>query len=169
MSTSASATITNDISYVLTKTGTNQQSEASALGYSQSLSNGTGSLEIDYGVVQSGTVGSGETIYFDLDSLEKTVFGASSNISFSKIKGIMVENRSTSYGYDLNIHATGSAAFTEMFNGGSGGLLIKPYGVHSYLDLISGATVDGSNKEFALEDTGSGADWTLVVVGVTGT
>jgi len=169
MSTTATASLSNDISFTLTQLGSNNQNESASLAYSRSLSNGTGNLQINYGVVSSGTLPSGGKQYFDLQNLSKSVFGTSASIQFSKVKSIIVENRETTLGKDINIYSTGVSAFTEPFNGGSGNLLIKPYAAWNYSDPILGATVDGSNNEFTIEDvSGSGSLWTMIVVGVTG-
>lgn len=169
MSTTATAVIKNDIEATLLKTGSTIQSESAKLNYSTTLTDGTGSRQINYGVVASGILPSGGKQYFNFSGLEKVIFDLSLTVQFSKIKGIVVENRETVYGWDINIHATGSNALTEIFNGGSGNLLIKPYATYQYADPISGAIVDGSNRELTLEDVcGSGAEWRMVVVGVTG-
>lgn len=169
MTTSATATISNDVNFTLIKTGSNNQNESASLNYSRNLTNGTGSLNVNYGVVASGTMAAGGKLYFDLRALEKAVFNTTATIQFSKLKSIVVYNMAQSYLEDLEIHATGSNAFTEMFNGGSGAIIIKPYAVHQYSDPISGAVVDATNKDFTLYDVaGSGVDWRMVVVGVTG-
>ena len=101
-------------------------------------------------------------------AIGKEFFGVQSNVQFSKVKSIVIENNSTQYGFDFDLIATGTNALTEMFNGGSGNLPVKPYGTYMYTDAISGVIVDGTNKDLAIHDAGSGADWTLIVVGVTG-
>ncbi len=169
MALTATATIKNDINFTLIKMGANSQNESAALNYTRSLTSGTGSLMINYGVIHSGTLGANGKAYIDLRAMEKSVFDTTSTIQFSKIKSIVVENNETTYNYDINIHATGGTAFTGMFNGGSGALVVKPYGVHQYSDPISGTTVDASNRQITVEEVnGYGADYTIVVVGVTG-
>lgn len=165
----ANGTIENDVNFTLVQLGSNQQQESAALNYSRGLTNGDGSLQINYGVITSGTLPSGGKQYFDLRALTKSVFGTTSSIQFSKIKSILVENNETAFGMDINVYATGGNAFTEMFNGGSGNLLVKPYAVHQYSDPDSGATADASNKDLTIEDvSGTGAKWTFMVVGITG-
>ena len=168
----ATATIENDINYTLIKLGSNQQTESASLNYSRSLTNGTGNFQINYGVISSGALPSGGKLYFDLQSFTKTSFDVSSSIQFSRVESIVVENNQPTGNIlyaDINIHATGGNAWTEPWNGGSGAQLIKPYSVWQYSDPISGAVVDGSNKDFTLEDvSGTGALYSVIVVGITG-
>lgn len=169
MTISATATIENDVNFTLIKTGSNVQNESAETNYQVSLSSGSGSLQINYGVISSGTLPSGGSVVFDLRALDKRVFGTTSTIQFSKVKSITVENRETSYGADMAIHATGSNAFTEPWNNGSGNQLIKPYAAWQYSDPISGSVVDSSNRYFTLQDAGgTGAVYAMVVVGITG-
>ena len=169
MSLTATAVIQSDISFTLVDNTNSSQSESSSLNYTRNLSNGTGVLQCNYGVIQSGVLPSGGDQFFDFTALEKNVLNLNANVNFSRIKGIIVENRSTTLGYDINIHATGANAFDEIFNGESGNVLVKPYGSYIYTDAINGAVVDSSNRHLTLNDvSGSGANWTLVVVGVTG-
>lgn len=168
----ATATISNDISYTLLQLGSNQQSEAGKTNYTVSLTTPTGTptgLQMNYGVQTSGTLPSGGKVYFDLQSFPKRSFGSSQNISFTKVKGLVIENSARVSGYDMRIAATGGNAFTEPFNGGSGSVIIKPYASYQYADPLTGATVDATNKDWYLEDRlGSGIAYTVVIIGVTG-
>ena len=170
----ATATIVNDINFTLTQLGSSAQSESSALNYSRVLTTpaGTGTpsgLQINYGALSSGSIPSGAKVYFDLQTFPKRALGDVASINFTNIRSIVVENQSTSFGYDMKVGATGTSAFTEPWNGGAGNILVKPYSVWQYSDPISGATVDGSNKDFFIEDTlGSGMLYTVIVVGTTG-
>lgn len=168
----ASATITNDISFTLIRTGANTQSEAGSLGYSRTVNSstyGTGALGINYGAYASGSLDTGTNYVFDFKSFPKQAFGGIVNISFSAIKGLAVYNQETGYSYDLNIHATGSNALTGLFNGGSGNLLVKPYAVYQYGDPISGLSVSTSHRYLTLKNNSSSViDWSVIVVGITG-
>lgn len=172
-SVTATATISNDISFTLTQLGSSAQSETSALTYSRVLTSPTTGtptgLQINYGALASGTIAGSGKVYFDLQSFPKKALGDTVNITFTNLKSMVVENQATEYGRDIQIGATGANAFTEPFNGGAGNVLIKPYAVYQYSDPISGATVDSSNKDFFIEDTfGSGMLYTVIVVGTTG-
>jgi hypothetical protein len=167
--TQATATIENDVNFTLIKLGTNNQNESAELNYSRALTDGSGSLQINYGVISSGSLPSGGSLYFDMQALDKIVFGATTSVQFSRVKSFVVENVETVYTSDIAIRATGANAFTEPFNGGSGNVLIKPYSVYQYSDPISGALVDAKNKDLSLLDvSGTGATYKIVVVGVTG-
>ena len=67
MSVTTTATISNDISYTMIDNGSNSQTETAGLGYSQSISNGVGSLQANYGVVISGVLPSGGKEYLDFN------------------------------------------------------------------------------------------------------
>ncbi len=173
MTTTATATISNDVSYTLLTTGGGQtQNESASLSYSQALSNATGvagSLEINYALIASGNIDPSDKYYFDFQALEKQVFNTTSNIQFSAVKAVAIENTRTGYGEDFQVFATGANSFTNIFNGGSGYLLIKPYAVWSYADPISGTTVSASNRILGIENIGAEiGTWQLVVAGVTG-
>ena len=169
MSIIASAVIQNDISFTLLQAGNNTQNENASLNYTRSLSNGSGSLEIGYGVWYSGNIISSGSNYFNLESFPKKILDTTSNIKFSKIKSMAILNNSIIYGRDIKILATGSNPFTTPWNGGSGNQLIKPYSVWQYSDPISGMIVSPTNKNFSLKSQHpSGISFTIVVVGVTG-
>lgn len=169
MSITTTSIISSDISFTMIDSGSNSQTETATLNYSQTLENGSGSLQANYGVITSGTLPSGGKEYLDFRSLTKTVFNADTTIQFSKIKSIVIENRSTAYANDITVAASGANALTELFNGGSGNVRVKPYAVYQYSDPISGVTVDATNKDLRIDDVdGSGVNWRLIVVGVTG-
>lgn len=169
MSINASASITCDINFTMVETGESSQSEASALAYSQSFTNGTGANNIAYGVLTSGILTSGGSEVINLSGITKRSFGVDNTIVFAKVRGIVVENRSTVYGYDIGIHATGVNAITDLFNGGSGNLMIKPKSPFIYADPISGLDITGTSRLFTIDDIGgSGASWSVIVIGNTG-
>lgn len=167
----ATATVESDINFTLIKTqGNVQQNESAGLNYSQSLTDGTGSENINYGVVSSGNLPSGGKQYFDFRALEKAVFDLTTSVQFNQIKSIIFENRQALSGVDFQIYATGSLALVGLFNGGSGNLAVKPAAAHIYSDPTAGLVVDATNREITLEDgsVGSGAAFTMIVVGTTG-
>ncbi len=169
MTITASASLENDINFTLIQTGDNSQSESASLNYGVSLANGTGSLQINYGVWYTGSLPGTGTKYFDLEAFPKQVLSTTSNINFAKIKSIAICNNSKLYGRDIKILATGTNAFKTPWNGGSGNQLIKPYAVWHYSDPISGMPVSSGNKDFCLKNQhASGVGFTMVVVGVTG-
>jgi len=162
---SITVALESDISYTLIRTDSNSKSESASLSYSVLLTHGTGDLEANYGVFSSGT----GTFIVDLSGLTKYNLGQITTVEFSKIKAIIVENAETTSGMNLNIHATGSYAWTDPFNGESGNFIVKPYSTWKHFDVLEGTTVDINNREFTIQDvTGSGAAWNMIVVGVTG-
>lgn len=168
----ATATLQNDITYTLLSQGSNQQAESGQTNYSVSLSTPTGtpsSLEINYGLQTSGTTPAGGKSYFNFQSFTKDSFGATQQISFTEVKGISIENQATEYGHDLILSTSGGTAWTDPWNGSNGSSVIKPYSSWQYGDPISGSAISSSNTMFYIEDTlGSGINYSIVVVGVTG-
>ena len=126
---------------------------------------GSGNFEINAGVKNTGVLPSGGATIIDLASMSSTSFGITSTVAFTGVKNVTVYNTSTVQNRDINIRATGSNAFTNLFNGGSGNLLIKPYSSFSYSDPYSFA-VTGSQKNISLFDvSGSGATYEICVLG----
>jgi len=169
MTITTTSIISNNITFTMIDSGSNSQTETASLNNAQTLTSGSGSLQANYGVIKSGTLPSGGKEYLDFRALNKTIFNADTTIQFSKIKSIVIENRSTDYNNDITVAASGANALTELFNGGSGNVQVKPYAVYQYSDPISGVTVDATNKDLRIDDVdGSGVNWRLIVVGVTG-
>lgn len=167
---SATATIVSNINYTLVDIGSTVFNESAGLSSSsKNLTDGTGALNINYGVISSGNIPSGGKSYFDFRALEKKVFDLNTTVQFNQIKSIIFENRETSSGINYTIYATGSLALTDLFNGGSGNLILRPRATHIYSDITGGVVVDGTNREVVLDDVdGSGAAFTMLVVGTTG-
>ncbi len=165
----ATASITADINFTLIRGSSNTQNESGGVDYSQSLSNGTGSLNVNYGVVSTGVLPSGGKVHFDFGAFEKKVFDLSAMVQFDHIKSIIIENREQTSGVDFLVYATGVSGLDQIFNGESGNLRIKPSSYYAYSDPTGGLVVDSTNREIVLDDVdGSGAIYSLVVVGVTG-
>jgi len=90
-------------------------------------------------------------------------------VPMSNLKSIVIRNSSTTTGEDILVRATGSNALTEVFNGGSGNLNVKPSATYMYSDPYTGATIDSSNKNFQIVNDGTGAiSVDIIAVGVTG-
>jgi len=77
-----------------------------------------------------------------------------------------VYNESTTEGYDFAVQATGTNACKNLFNGGSGNLLVKPYSAFTYNDPFTGASVGSSQRYVQLADQGSGVTYRLIVLGL---
>tara|TARA_R100000005_G_C4995849_1_gene202715 strand:+ start:493 stop:1008 length:516 start_codon:yes stop_codon:yes gene_type:complete len=171
MAINTTANLSVDTTYNQKDTSTSvSDSRTGNLGYTSSLTSGTGSLQIDavfnldtYAIV------SGDELSLDLTSLSQPMLGATLDVSFNNLKSIAIRNTSTTVGEDISIRATGSNAFTAPFNGGSGNLLVKPASSYIYSDPYTGATVDSSNKNFQITNEGTGTiNINIVAVGVTG-
>ena len=160
----ASSLVKTAFNFTETQSGTIRSSNES-LTASRAYTYGSGNFEINAGVKNTGVLPSGGATIVDLSSMSSTSFGVTSTIAFTGVKNVTVHNTSTVKNRDINIRATGSNAFTNLFNGGSGNLLIKPYSSFSYSDPYSLA-VTGSQKNISLFDvSGSGATYEICVLG----
>lgn len=127
---------------------------------------GTGVDQVTNIVSITGTIPSGGTVSFDLFSLPQTTFKYTQNVEFTGVKYFSVFNTDSTHGYDMNITATGSNACTNLFNGGSGNLVIKPDSTFSYNDRHDGFEVSSSQRYVYLDDAGSGVSYKLFVLGL---
>lgn len=126
---------------------------------------GTGNFEIDVGVKQTGTLPSGGSVTIDLTSMSKEFMDYTATVRFSGVKNLCISNASTVEGRDISVRATGSNAFTSMFNGGSGNMLVKPYSSYVYNDPY-GTRTSSTKKTLTLFDvSGSGASYVIGVLG----
>ena len=169
MALNTTSTLSADIIFQQQETDSNSNdNRQGSVAYSQALTAGTGSLQINsvYNV-QAGQIDPSTSYSIDFNSLTQSIVGGLMNLSLNNIKSICVTNLSTTTGEDLAIRATGSNVFDAPFNGQSGNILIKPSASYVYSDPYTGATVDGSNKNFQIYNAGTG-NFTVVVVGVTG-
>ena len=167
MSLSITATYDNKSSFTLTESAAGQSASlADSKALSSSFTYGTGDNQVTNGVSITGVLPSGGTVEFDLQTISQATFNATQNISFSGVKHFSVYNDSTTEGYDFTITATGTNAFTNIFNGGSGNLIVKPYSSFSYNDVHTGTVVSSTNKSFELNDQGSGVNYKIMVLGL---
>jgi hypothetical protein len=152
--------------YNFTETSsTSVRSNMETVNSAPSYTYGSGNLEINAGVKNTGVLPSGGATIVDLQHMSNTTFGVTSTVAFTGVKNVTVYNTSTVQNKDINIRATGSGAFTNLFNGGSGNLLVKPYSSFSYSDPYS-LTVTGSQKNISLFDvSGSGATYEICILG----
>ena len=167
MALSITATYNNKSSFTLTETNAGESASLmDSKNLSSSYTYGSGDNQVTNGVSITGVLPSGGTVEFDLQAISQTTFGSSQNINFSGVKHFSVYNDSTTEGYDFTVTATGTNAFTNIFNGGSGNLVVKPYSSFSYNDVYTGTVVTGSNKAFELNDQGSGVNYKILVLGL---
>ena len=161
---SASSLVKTSFNFTETQSGT-IRSENESVTASRAYTYGSGDFEIDAAVKTTGVLPSGGASIFDLTAMTNTAFGITSTVAFSGVKTVTVFNTSTVKGRDINIRATGSNAFTNLFNGGSGNLLIKPYSSFTYNNPYELQT-SSTQKNISLFDvSGSGATYEICVLG----
>jgi hypothetical protein len=134
---------------------------------SSSYSYGSGNNQINNGVSITGTLSSGQSTRFDLTSISQNTFNSNQSIPFTGIKHISVYNKSDTDGYEFTVMATGTNACTNLFNGGSGNLLIKPYSSFSYNSPYTAFITNTGQRYLYLTDTGSGTSYKIMILGLT--
>ena len=171
MALDTSATLSVDTVFSQQETDSNSvDTRTGSVSYSQSLTSGTGSLNINavYNL-QDHSIGSGSGLSVDFRSLTQPIVGGSMSISFNNIKSIVINNASTTVGEDISIRATGSTPLTGPFNGGSGNVLVKPASSYIYSDPYTGLSVSSGSKDLQITNEGTGPiSITLVAVVVSG-
>lgn len=126
---------------------------------------GSGEGQINAAVQNTGILSSGGFVNIDLTAVSKTILGYNSTISFTGVKAFCLVNDSSGRNKDIAIRATGTNAFTNLFNGGSGNMLVKPSAGFIYIDPY-GIPVTSGNKNIQIFDIGgSGASYTYSVFG----
>ena len=172
MSISLNASILANFSINFTETednvtvGSDVINKQSISSYSYPTGVTIGSSEADLSVKQTGVLDSGSYVNIDLTSIEKDSFNVDGVADFSGVRFIGVINDSTASGYDISITATGSNPFTDLFNGGSGNLLIKPSSFFAYNDPYGSLRTSTSSKNIQINDVGgSGANYTAIILG----
>ena len=168
MALTISALTTNSINYSLSETNLNESASLSdSLSSSSNYTYGTGVSQITNAVSVTGQLSSGLSTQIDLYGISQTTFGATQTVQFTGIKNFTVYNTSTSGGYDFFVRATGSNACTNLFNGGSGNLAVKPYSSFSYNDRYDGFTVSASQRYVQLySNSASGITYKLLCLGL---
>ncbi len=170
MPINTTANISADISYTIVETNNGRtNSENGSVNYSFNLVQGTGVSGINAVSFLSGTINSGDTYRLDLQALPKYIFGSAYNINFSAIKSIIIENAASTSGRDLNIRATGSNAFTNIFNSGSGNINIKPRSCYMYSDPLGQLQVSSSQRYLYIRNnSNTGVPYKIILAGVSG-
>ncbi len=166
MSISSTTTVFSNLSYnfVQTEVGVSR-SENETVFNNCPYTYGSGNFEVNLAVVKTGVLPSGGSVTFDLTSISKTYMNVTSNISFSGIKSIIILNKSVNSGCNLVVAATGANAMTDIFNGGSGNLMVYPYSSFIFNNPY-GVQVTSSKKNITLRDiAGSGAYYSVGIIG----
>tara|TARA_R110000824_G_scaffold29175_1_gene97360 strand:- start:4753 stop:5268 length:516 start_codon:yes stop_codon:yes gene_type:complete len=171
MALNTTAILSSDIVFQQQDTeSTSLDNRQGSLTYSHSLTSGTGSNNINSVYSQfSYPIGVGSGLSLDFTNLSQSIVGGSMTVPMSNLKSVIVRNSSSTTGEDVLVRATGSNALTEIFNGGSGDLSVKPSTTYMYSDPYTGATINSSNKNFQILNDGTGTiSIDVIVIGVTG-
>jgi hypothetical protein len=167
MALSITSSTSYKTSFSLTESRSNESiSLTDSNSSSSSYTYGSGNNEITNAVSITGVLSSGGSTQIDLYSINQTTFSATQSIQFTGVKNFTVYNTSSTRGYDFTIVATGTSACTNLFNGGSGNLLVKPYSIFTYNDPFDGCTVSSGQRYLYLKDLGSGVSYKLFVLGL---
>jgi hypothetical protein len=167
MTKTINATAVGKINYSYTdSTSTRSVVDSNSADNKATFTYGTGNLQVNMVARATGILSSGGTTTIDVTALSVNPLGVDYNVDFSGIKSIVISNDSTVEGYNFTVAATGSNGLTDMFNGGSGNLSLKPYGSYIYTDPFAGITVSPTNKDIQLIDGGSGVQYSVTVLGI---
>jgi hypothetical protein len=168
MALSISALITSASNFNLSESNNNESLTLSdSVSLSTNYTYGTGVSQVTNAVSLTGELTSGTSTIIDLYGINQSTFNSTQTIQFTGVKNFNVYNTSTSGGYDFLVRATGSDACTNLFNGGSGNLLVKPYSSFSYNDRYTGFEVNASNRYVQLySDSTSGITYKLICLGL---
>jgi hypothetical protein len=164
MSTSIVSSYTNKLSISM-EDGIFSSFDSNTL--SSSYTYGSGNAQVTNAISMTGVLSSGLSTRIDLTAVPQQTFAGTQYVSFTGIKHISVINKSESNGYDFNICATGTSAFTNLFNGGSGNLTVKPYSTFSQNSPNYATPVTSGNKFLFMKDSGSGTNYKVMILGLT--
>lgn len=175
MSRTATVTITSDISYTITDTvDNNTQRYSNSLGYGLTYNYGTGdpsgsvNSQVNAFAKNTGLLTASSSEQIDFTALNQSNLGSAYTIDYTYIKGLVIENRSTGTGDIIYLIASGSNAFTNLFNGGSGNIKINPSSTYMYTDPFKQTPVTSTNKFLYLDNRGSSSiDYAMITVGVS--
>ena len=140
-----------------------QVTDALAYTKTQDFLNGTGANKLGkhWSDQRSLTTGTNETL--DLTALTGGAFG---NVSFSKIKVIIIVVTTTTAGYTLEVGGAGTTPFSACFKDPSD---IAVAGAGGYLVLtapVDGMTVDSTHKSLKINNpTGGTINYDIVIAG----
>ena len=104
MPLNTTATLSVDTVFQQQDTDTNSfDNRQGSIGYSQALTSGTGSLNINavYNL-QSYSIASGSQLSIDFSSVSQPIVGGSITLSFNNLKSIAIENKSSGVGEDIS-------------------------------------------------------------------
>ena len=178
MATTATVTVSSDIAYTVVDEidANNINRYARSLDYSLVYNYGTGVIgtgsgspsnsQVNLFVASSGHISGGQQAVIDFRAYNKYTLGSNYTLEFDELKGLVVENNNSGTGMVLNLVATGTNAFTNIFNGGSGNMNINPLGTYMYTDLYGTQVTDSNKLLYINNDTITGIDYSIIAVGV---
>lgn len=166
MAITSTTTFLNSLSYSFTQTDTGTaRSESETVFASCPYTYGSGNFEVNLATVVTGVLPSGGSVTIDLTAVSKTYLGLTTSVGFSGIKGIIISNKSANSGWNMSVAATGSNPMTDIFNGGSGNLMIYPYSSFSFNNPY-GIRTSSTKKNITIRDVaGSGAYYSVGIIG----
>jgi hypothetical protein len=153
----------------------NTTTDAGNYFYNKTWSSGTGlSGQVPAGYSAVGQIwteqtvlDSGGTNYYNITGLPVSVFGNSYVETINNVRLLYIENLSSGTGYNIAVRATGTNAFTNIFNGGSGNLVIGPNSPFLIGNYYTGFPVSATNKMLSIYDIGgSGATYKIGIIGI---
>ena len=139
-------------------------------GYTFSFTSGVGTGNINCGLFLNGSVASGESISFDLRSIQEESFGAISTYKFVSLGAINFTNTSCASGANLKLRTTGAGAtatnpgggsngFSNLLNTGpaqTGDLMLRPQCSIQFTDPYNTIKVTDTNRYVSLFADGGG-------------
>lgn len=161
----------NIVSSYVNKTSFSVEDSSVSISDSNTLTSsytyGSGTDQVTNCVSMTGVLSSGLSSLIDLTAIPQKTIGSTQNVAFTGIKHLSVYNKSETNGYNFTVCATGTNAFTNVFNGGSGNLMVKPLSSFSINSPVDAIPVSGTQKYLFLKDTGSGTSYKIVIFGLT--
>ena len=128
---------------------------------------GDGEANIAWHTIQ--TLASGGVHNYDLHDLSFEVYNNSFSVSFSGsyIKGFIVKNNAEDSDCDIAISCTGVNIFNDPCNFGDAEFVVKRSSALLWTNT-DGWYIDGNNRYFSIKDYGSGVNYELGIIGISG-
>ena len=140
MAISKSAKVSSYLRYSTTTTiGDQSQTDSYSLSYNKSIPTGVAGTPTNYFsdyAKSTGTLAAGANLEINLSGIDhQTLEGATVTRIFSHVNSFLFESSNATGVSDvLVVGTTGTNAFVDMFNGGSGSLRVTPYSSFLYTD-----------------------------------
>lgn len=174
MAISKSAKFSSYLRYSTTTTvGDQSQTDSYSLTYSKSVPTGSAGTPTNYFsdyAKSTGTLAAGANLEIDLSGIEhQTLAGPTVTRIFSHVNNFVFENTNATGVSDiLIVGATGTNAFTNMFNGGSGSVRVSPYASFTYTDYY-GIPVTHDNRMLGIRNISDRTmNYKYMALGMTG-